>query len=94
MGERRLVALLKELINSLGPAFSINISPLRGFPTDSDGGASTELPQVAAAGNVGLKDRTAPRLEPGRYRDRLIDFHTHIYSICVSIWRRPRPRLT
>jgi hypothetical protein len=32
MGERRLVALLKELLSlTWEPAFSINISPLRGF---------------------------------------------------------------
>jgi hypothetical protein len=30
MGERRLVALLKELLSLIRPAFSINISPLRG----------------------------------------------------------------
>jgi hypothetical protein len=31
MSERRVVALLKELTRAIGPAFSINISPLRGF---------------------------------------------------------------
>ena len=35
MGERRLVALLKELLNINRVCLSINIPPLRSFPTDS-----------------------------------------------------------
>jgi hypothetical protein len=46
MGERRLVALLKELLSLIGLCVSINISPLRGFFRQTLRGSITAKPRL------------------------------------------------
>src|SRR5438445_13901060 len=73
MGERYSVALLKELPDLNPVRCSINISPLRGFPTDSQRGSLAcslwifhpRLTAVPASLDCSLSESKIPLAPPG-----------------------------